>query len=154
MKGTVNCIRQLCPMTSCICTVITVTETATIWLWILLKRLLYFSRSPLADDQWHHVAISMPFNSCKYSEINLYVDGVKKDFVQRKGTDRHKEDGRLNICRKSRLRYTNKCRWSSITQFRRRGRWCDDLVKGSRASRNFESFMSKQQDFQIWIEEW
>lgn len=54
----------------------------------------------LADDQWHHVAISMPFNSSKYSEIDLYIDGVKKEFVQMKGTDRRlffHTNGRLNI---------------------------------------------------------
>ncbi|GFH53361.1 hypothetical protein CTEN210_09837 [Chaetoceros tenuissimus] len=54
----------------------------------------------LADDQWHHVAISMPFKSCKYSEIDVYIDGVKKDFVQKRGVDKHlffHTDGRLNI---------------------------------------------------------
>ena len=54
----------------------------------------------LADDQRHHIAISMPFNSSKYSEIDLYIDGAKKDFVQMKGTDRRLffyTNGRLNI---------------------------------------------------------
>lgn len=54
----------------------------------------------LADDQWHHVAISMPFKSCKYSEVDVYIDGVKNDFVQKRGMDQHiffNTDGRLNI---------------------------------------------------------
>ena len=42
----------------------------------------------------------MPFKSCKYSEIDVYIDGVKKDFVQKRGVDKNlffHTDGRLNI---------------------------------------------------------
>jgi len=31
----------------------------------------------LADDKWHHIAISMPKKSCLLSELEMYVDGLK-----------------------------------------------------------------------------
>lgn len=31
----------------------------------------------LADGQWHHIAVSMPKNSCSVSEVEIYVDGIK-----------------------------------------------------------------------------
>ena len=31
----------------------------------------------LADDQWHHIAISMPQKSCLFSTVHMYVDGVR-----------------------------------------------------------------------------
>lgn len=31
----------------------------------------------LADDEWHHIAITMPKDNCLLSEVHMYVDGVK-----------------------------------------------------------------------------
>jgi len=31
----------------------------------------------LADGEWHHIAVSMPRNSCLASELDIYVDGKK-----------------------------------------------------------------------------
>eukprot|EP00986_Skeletonema_menzelii_P000046 scaffold7_cov142-Skeletonema_menzelii.AAC.6 len=54
----------------------------------------------LADDQWHHIAVVMPFNSCKYSQVQLYIDGVLYETQQTHGNDNHvffHTSGRLNI---------------------------------------------------------
>jgi len=54
----------------------------------------------LADDQWHHIAVVMPFNSCKYSQVQLYIDGVLYETKQTHGNDNHvffHTSGRLNI---------------------------------------------------------
>ena len=54
----------------------------------------------LADGQWHHIAVVMPFNSCKYSEVQVYIDGVLYAMKVRSGRDRHmffNTQGRLNI---------------------------------------------------------
>jgi len=54
----------------------------------------------LADDQWHHIAVVMPFNSCRYSEVQLYIDGVLCKTQQTHGSDNHMffhTSGKLNI---------------------------------------------------------
>ena len=54
----------------------------------------------LADDQWHHIAVIMPFNSCRYSEVQLYIDGVRCETQQTHGSDNHmffQTFGHLNI---------------------------------------------------------
>jgi len=54
----------------------------------------------LADDQWHHIAVVMPFNSCKYSQVQLYIDGVLHETKQTRGSDKNIfffTAGRLNI---------------------------------------------------------
>ena len=43
----------------------------------------------VADDQWHHIAVIMPFNSCKYSQVQLYIDGVLHETKQTRGSDDH-----------------------------------------------------------------
>lgn len=30
----------------------------------------------IADDEWHHIAISMPSRSCRLSEIQMFIDGI------------------------------------------------------------------------------
>eukprot|EP00984_Skeletonema_dohrnii_P018036 scaffold8337_cov67-Skeletonema_dohrnii-CCMP3373.AAC.1 len=54
----------------------------------------------IADDQWHHIAVTMPFNSCRYSEVQLYIDGVRCETQQTHGSDNHmffQTFGHLNI---------------------------------------------------------
>ena len=54
----------------------------------------------LADNEWHHIAMSMPFDSCKYSDVDLYIDGAPYEFEQTVGEDNHiffHTEGRLNI---------------------------------------------------------
>eukprot|EP00573_Skeletonema_grethae_P008867 CAMPEP_0201711174 /NCGR_PEP_ID=MMETSP0578-20130828/59006_1 /ASSEMBLY_ACC=CAM_ASM_000663 /TAXON_ID=267565 /ORGANISM="Skeletonema grethea, Strain CCMP 1804" /LENGTH=816 /DNA_ID=CAMNT_0048200223 /DNA_START=396 /DNA_END=2843 /DNA_ORIENTATION=+ len=54
----------------------------------------------LADDQWHHVAVVMPFDSCKYSQVQLFIDGVLCETMQTRGSDEHVffyTAGRLDI---------------------------------------------------------
>ena len=35
----------------------------------------------LNDGKWHYIAVSMPSNSCKLSQVRMYVDGEKVDTV-------------------------------------------------------------------------
>ena len=54
----------------------------------------------LADGQWHHIAVVMPFNSCKYSELQVYIDGVLYEMEVSNRSDKHMffhTQGRLNI---------------------------------------------------------
>lgn len=54
----------------------------------------------LADDQWHHITVVMPFNSCKYSQVQLYIDGVLYETKQTSGNDNHiffHTAGRLSV---------------------------------------------------------
>jgi hypothetical protein len=34
----------------------------------------------LADNNWHHIAVSMPFDNCLLSQVEVYIDGKKKDY--------------------------------------------------------------------------
>ena len=34
-------------------------------------------RFSLNDDKWHQIVVSMPYKSCLYSELQMYVDGEK-----------------------------------------------------------------------------
>jgi hypothetical protein len=54
----------------------------------------------LADDQWHHIVVVMPFNSCRYSQAQLYIDGILCKTQQTHGSDNHlffHTAGRLSI---------------------------------------------------------
>jgi len=31
----------------------------------------------LADDKWHHIAISIPYRNCLFSQVQMYVHGVQ-----------------------------------------------------------------------------
>jgi len=39
------------------------------------RKLVSASDTNLADGQWHHLAVSMPKQSCLLSEVQIYVDG-------------------------------------------------------------------------------
>lgn len=47
---------------------------------------LITSRANLADNQWHHVAVVMPHDLCKLSEVKLYIDGEAQQ-TELKGSD-------------------------------------------------------------------
>jgi len=54
----------------------------------------------LADDQWHHIAVVMPFNSCRYSQLQIYIDGILYATKLTQGSDNpmfFATTGRLNI---------------------------------------------------------
>jgi len=54
----------------------------------------------LADNQWHHLAIVMPFKSCRYSQVQLYIDGILCKTQQMRGSDDYiffHTAGRLSI---------------------------------------------------------
>lgn len=49
---------------------------------------IYAVSQNLADDQWHHVAISMPNKSCLFSHVAMYVDGEQVQLYL-EGSDDH-----------------------------------------------------------------
>lgn len=54
----------------------------------------------LADRQWHHIAVVMPSDSCKYSEVQVYIDGVLYDMEVTNNRNKHiffHTAGRLNV---------------------------------------------------------
>jgi len=42
----------------------------------------------LGDDEWHHIAVSMPKHSCKLSEVVIYIDGTSIR-TKTTGNDKH-----------------------------------------------------------------
>lgn len=53
----------------------------------------------LNDGQWHHIAVSMPHDSCLLSEVEIYVDGERAE-TELSGSDRNlyfNQAMRLNI---------------------------------------------------------
>ena len=82
----------------------------------------------LADNQWHQIIMSMPFKSCKYSEIDIDIDGRKYESVQTIGKDNYiffHTDGRLNI-----------------------GGY--EYAKYSKADDSMENFVGEMDDIKIW----
>ena len=64
----------------------------------------------LADNQWHQIVMSMPYKSCKYSEVDIYIDGKKYESEQIRGNDNYiffHTDGRLNVGGYGYAKYTN-----------------------------------------------
>jgi hypothetical protein len=58
--------------------------------------------SPIADMSWHHLALTMPKQSCLSSEIQLYIDGYRAglDAMMPSSPDKHvffSTQGRMNF---------------------------------------------------------
>lgn len=53
------------------------------------EKVLTAKSQSLADDTWHHVAVTMPHKSCKLSEVRMFIDGKKVKSVLRGKDDGH-----------------------------------------------------------------